>query len=103
MYQPNSCSIVPQFINSLLVTSKGARGSSPIGVSYRKGDFKYEAYYNGSNKRVHLGLFNTEVEAFQAYKTAKEAYIKEVAEKWKGKIDDRVYEALMNWEVGIDN
>lgn len=103
LYHPDFCSIVPQFINSLLVTSKGARGSNPIGVSYRKGDFKYEAYYNGSNKRIHLGLFKTETEAFQAYKVAKEDYIKEVAEKWKGKISDKVYDALMDWEINIDD
>lgn len=34
-----------------------------------------------------------------AYKQAKEAYIKEVANKWKDQIDPRVYEALMIWEV----
>lgn len=102
LYHPDFCSVVPQFINSLLVTSKGSRGNYPIGVSYRKGDSKYEAYYNTS-KRIYLGLFNTEFEAFQAYKKAKEAYIKVVAEKWKGKIDDKVYEALMNWEIDVDD
>ena len=54
-------------------------------------------------KREHLGLFNTEIEAFNAYKTAKESFIKEQAEKWKGKIDDRAYEALMNYQVEIDD
>ena len=100
VYQPNSCRIVPQFINSLVVTSKGSRGDHPIGVSYREGDSKYEAYYN-ADKRVHLGLFKTSEEAFQAYKTAKEAYIKEVAERWKGKIDDKVYQALLEWKIEI--
>ena len=27
----------------------------------------------------------------------------EQAEKWKGKIDDRAYEALMDYEVNIDD
>ena len=31
----------------------------------------------------------------------KELYIKELAEKWKGKIDERAYEALMNYQVEI--
>ena len=52
-------------------------------------------------KREHLGLFNTELEAFNAYKTAKEIYIKELANKWEGKIDERAYNALMNYEVEI--
>ena len=45
--------------------------------------------------------FKTSEEAFQAYKTAKEAYIKEVAERWKGKIDDKVYQALLEWKIEI--
>ena len=50
----------------------------------------------------NLGRFDTPEEAFQAYKQVKESYIKEVAEKWKGDIDPRVYEALMNWTVEIN-
>ena len=49
----------------------------------------------------YLGYFKTEIEAFNAYKKAKEAFIKEQAEKWKGKIDDRAYEALMDYQVEI--
>ena len=52
-------------------------------------------------KREHLGYFKTEVEAFNAYKTAKESFIKEQANKWKGKIDNRAYNALMNYQVEI--
>ena len=57
----------------------------------------------GKNKggSEYLGSFKTELEAFNAYKTAKEIYIKEQANKWKDKIDDRAYEALMNYQVEI--
>ena len=48
-----------------------------------------------------MGYFKTEIEAFNAYKTAKESFVKEQAEKWKGKIDERAYEALMDYEVEI--
>ena len=54
-------------------------------------------------KQEHLGYFKTELEAFNAYKQAKEAFVKEQANKWKGKIDDRAYEALMNYQVNIDD
>ena len=46
-----------------------------------------------------VGWVDTEVEAFQAYKEAKEAYIKEVANKWKDQIDQRVYDVLMRHVV----
>ena len=36
-----------------------------------------------------------------SYKDAKESFVKEQAEKWKGKIDPRAYKALMNYQVEI--
>ena len=41
--------------------------------------------------------------AFEAYKHAKELHIKTEAREWKGRVSDKVYEALMNWEVSIDD
>ena len=52
-------------------------------------------------KKEHLGYFKTEIEAFNTYKQAKESFIKEQANEWKGKIDSRAYEALMNYTVEI--
>ena len=52
-------------------------------------------------KEKYLGRFVTPEEAFQAYKQAKEAYIKEVAEEWRDSIDPRVYESLTNWVIEI--
>lgn len=49
------------------------------------------------------GCFTTELEAYNAYKEAKESFVKEQAEKWKGKIDNRAYNALMNYQVEIDD
>ena len=70
-----------------------------IGVKKGKA-FKAQISKN-KGKREHLGYFNTEIEAFNAYKTAKESFIKEQANKWKGQIDDRAYNALMNYQVEI--
>ena len=36
-------------------------------------------------------------------KQAKEAFVKEQANKWKDKIDPRAYGALMSYEVNIDD
>ena len=57
----------------------------------------------GNGVQSNLGSFDTEVEAFKVYKQAREAYIKQVANKWKDQIDPRVYEALMKYEVEIDD
>ena len=78
----------------------------PIGVYERKmvDGYKYVAYVNNNTKKhFHLGTFDTPKEAFQAYKSAKEAYIKEVATQYynEGKITKKVYDALMKYEVEI--
>ena len=52
-------------------------------------------------KPIHIGHFDTELEAFMVYKNEKEAYIIETVTKWKDQIDPRVYEALMNYQVEI--
>ena len=62
---------------------------------------KFEAYVSKSENREYLGQFNSPEQAFYAYKLSKEAYIKEVANKWKDQIDPRAYEALMNYQVEI--
>ena len=54
-----------------------------------------------NGKSTYLGIYNTETEAFKAYKQTKENYLKELAEKWKDKIDPRAYHALINYTVEI--
>ena len=97
VYSEDTCCFVPKEINLLLVKHDKGRGDYLLGVDYHKNRKQFRA--RCSDK--HLGWFNTELEAFRAYKQAKEAYIKEVANKRKDQIDPRVYEALMNYEVEI--
>ena len=52
-------------------------------------------------KSFETNSFDTPEEAFYVYKEAKEAYIKEVANKWKDQIDPKVYDALMKYQVEI--
>lgn len=99
VYNEDVCVFVPQEVNLLFTKRDKSRGEYPIGVSFHKSRGMLTATLN--NK--YLGYFNTAEQAFQVYKTAKEAYIKEVANKWKDKIDPKVYEALMNYEVHIDD
>lgn len=101
VYSPDNCVFVPQFINNLFTKRNKLRGELPIGVC-RHGN-KFRGQLNKGNERIKLGTYDTPEEAFQVYKQAKEAYIKEVAEEYKDKIDNRVYEALMNYEVDIND
>lgn len=101
VYSEDTCCFVPPEINTLLVKRNSLRGEFPIGVSYKKRIGKYASQISKNGEVIHLGNFDTPEEAFQTYKQAKEAYIKEVANKWKDQIDPRVYEALMRWEINI--
>lgn len=104
VYSEDSCVFIPREINSLLTKRDNNRGEYLIGVSWKKANKAFVATVSkGKGKREHLGLFNTEIEAFNAYKVAKEAFVKEQAEKWKSQIDARAYEALMNYTVEIDD
>ena len=104
VYSENVCVFLPQEINSLLVKSTASRGEYLIGVCWHKTRKAFVAQVNkNKGKREHLGLFKTEPEAFNAYKTAKESFVKEQANNWKSEIDPRAYEALMKYEVNIDD
>ena len=103
VYSPETCCFVPPYINTLVLNRKAKRGDHVVGVSFDRENNKFRASINFQTYTKNLGRFTTETEAFRAYKRAKEAYIKEVAEKWKGKIDDRVYENLINWEISMED
>ena len=104
VYSESTCVFIPKEINLLLVRHTPSRGKHPIGVYWSKTAKAFIARVN-KNKGVSewLGCFTTELEAYNAYKQAKESFVKEQAEKWKGKIDDRAYNALMNYQVEIDD
>ena len=102
VYSENICVFIPSEINKVLVKREALRGEYLIGVSWHKKGKAFVATVNkNKGKREHLGSFTTEIEAFNAYKQAKESFIKEQANKWESQIDPRAYEALMNYEVEI--
>ena len=101
VYSEDTCCFVPQEINGLFIKRDAARGDLPIGVWYHKRDRKYAAQVSRFKENIRLGYFSTPEEAFYTYKTAKELYIKDIANKWKDQVDPRVYEVLMNYQVEI--
>ena len=102
VYNEDSCIFLPQEVNTLLTKCTASRGEYLIGVSWYSKSKTFIAQVNkNKGKPENLGYFKTELEAYNAYKTAKEAFIKEQANKWKSQIDPRAYEALMDYEVEI--
>lgn len=103
VYSPDTCCFVPKSINAIFTRRDACRGDLPIGVSINKGREGFRAVVTKYGRRKHLGYFSSSEEAFLAYKAAKESYIKEVAQEYydRGEITQRVYDALMRYEVEI--
>lgn len=100
-YSEDNCVFIPQRINLLLTKSGNTRGEYLIGVSFDSRFNCFVAKCRKNNKMRFVGHFATEAQAFLAYKTFKEAYIKEVAEQYKDQLDPRAYQALLNYTVEI--
>ena len=97
IYSPEFCVIIPEAINNTLTTSVSNRGCYSIGVHKRKR--KYIAYGGEYKNRKSLGSFDSEHEAFLAYKNFKEQRYKELAELFKDCIPSNAYIALINRKV----
>lgn len=95
-YSPATCCIVPQEINSILTGRDSMRGDYPKGVYFRRG--RYHSHVSMDGQLQHIGVFVTEDEAVSAYREAKEAYVRRVAERWAGRISPAVYEKLINYK-----
>jgi len=103
IYSPNNCIFAPHRINSLFLKKDKKRKNCLLGVSYDVKTNKYKSQLNHNGKKISLGYFNNKIEAFYAYKNAKENYIKQVADEYKDKIPKKLYNAMYKWEIGVND
>ena len=107
IYSPDTCMFMPERINLLFTKSDKSRGDSVIGTSLKNGKYRVQCHMinieTGESKKEHLGYYDTQEKAFEVYKYYKEKNIKEVADYYKIHIPDKLYDALYNYEVEIDD
>ena len=96
-YCPEKCMLVPQYINAMFVNKPNKRGL-PNGIKLTSNN-KYLSQFNGK----YIGTYNTLEEAFLVHAIAKENRIKEIANLHKNESPKKVFDALMNYEVKIEN
>lgn len=101
VYSRETCVFVPHEINMFFTKRQQKRENIPIGVIKRKDCKRYTAQGHVNGVTKNLGTFRTAEEAFNAYKSHKESRALELAEKWKDKIDPRVYNVLCNYSIEI--
>lgn len=100
IYSPETCTMLPRCLNTMLTDSAASRGIYPIGVYLDKNNNnRFKARVSISGKSKYLGSFDCPQEAHKAYIFAKEESVKSEAVRWKNKIEDRAYQALLDWRV----
>lgn len=98
IYSPQTCCFLPHEINTFITSKhRNKKDGLPKGVFKIQNGYYSSCYFNGSGN--YLGYCDNINDAFQAYKTFKEKCVKELAEKWKSKLTERVYNALLNYKV----
>lgn len=106
-YSPEKCCLLPETINSALASATKKRvlntfSKMPLGVYYASGRDQYYAQihpFGTDCKAVKLHYWDTEMEAFNEYKMFKEAELKVLALRYRDKIPDEVFDALITYEV----
>lgn len=103
IYSPLTCVFLPPEINGALATQPKYRTDLPIGVRQAESGRFHAVLCSGIKTSKHLGTFDSIEEAFLTYKETKESWLKFLANKYKSELDPRAYEALMAYEVRIDD
>lgn len=102
VYSENTCVFLPAEINVALTNSRSVRGLYPAGVTFT--DNRYVSRFGfGKKERTTLGRFTSPIEAFNAYKQAKENYLVHLAYLWECYIDPRAFEALLYYSIDIND
>lgn len=98
VYCPEYCRFVPRSLNNLLLINYDPKSSYLIGVDLNKG--KYRARCSlGKKDNKHLGYFETELEAHNAWRLQKADSIENIVEDvWSEypKLDIRIKDSLLD-------
>lgn len=97
VYSPETCVFVEHYINTVF-EDRGAKRN--IVENKEK---QYEVYMKILNKNISFGSFDNKEEAEKGYITGKKNYILKLAESCKGKVQDCLYNAMVNWNVELRN
>jgi hypothetical protein len=99
VYSPETARFIPRELNTLFSTSKQRRGIYPVGVTKRLKKALFNVFISLDGKNKYLGSYDTIEDGFKAYKSAKEAHIRAIAERFKDFIPQDIYLALMGYSV----
>ena len=88
-------------MNNVVLNNESSKGVYKRGVTFDKRYGVFRASLNIKNKQTTLGVYKDEESAHEDYLLAKKSIIIELANEWKGKVDNKVYFALLEWDVDV--
>ena len=98
-YAPEFCCFIPPSISSIFVNMVKSKKGLPRGVSEIDGGYQVAMQKYG--KQNYIGYYKTIEEASSAYMKAKKDYLKEVSEKWRGILSDKICDAIKNYDISL--
>ena len=96
MYSPETCACLTHYLNTVFED----RGIKSNIVQNENGTYTVSMIV--LNKKMDIGVFDSEEEAHTGFIDGKIDYICDLAEKCKGKVPDYVYEGMLNYKIEID-
>ena len=102
LYSPDTCLLLPATINTLFIKQTYQRGNCCMGVTKERNG-SYRAQCSVKGETYCIGCYQTELDAFYAYKEFKENLIKQIANEYKDIIPRDTYNALLEYEIELDD
>ena len=96
VYGEDTCVFVPRVINNIFNDTPD-NGSGLTGAIWISHSERYQARCCEFGKQHAYGLYNTAEEAHQVWVEKKLIYVRKVAEMYKGRVRDEVYQKLIDF------
>ena len=92
VYSSETCCFVPNEIN---VMFESYLNKTDTGITRCKDGYRVKICIN--KEQINLGLYESKEDAIIAYRKAKKERITDVANKFKDKLNEKVYQAIINY------
>ena len=104
LYSPDSCGFVPTIINTMLghASRKHTVYNLPTGVSFCTFTSRYIVVMSLNGKSRTVGRFDSPDVARQEYIRLKKIEVVRMANEWRGRITEQMYEALLVFPVDME-
>jgi hypothetical protein len=98
-YGPDTCCFVPQEINNLFYSNNNSHELFGVRQIDEK-RYRPRMRFNGDEK--YLGTYTNLTDAIDVYVNSKIDYVTAIANKWKHKLSEKVYNTLINYDFRND-